>query len=409
MKTLKKIIGTVLIVVCLLGGTAVFGGCAKKQLAVGDEVILANFEQWAPDFQILRVAKGFGAVTPNEDIRYVHGGKASAKLQPMGGYSQPTIPYLYFPLYSERFDYNHCNILQIDYVSMYLFNAQADERSVTVGLIASVIDIETVSMTGGKQFVLQPGWNEISYFPDPTLVNLAYDVKDVLGVYLEFANAGVREVSQAPIYYLDDVALYKNKKTDAVKDVVTLDEGEICDFEKAYQSFVISSEVTNASTTPDISVVRAADEGIEAAHGNKVLKVVTKPGSMKEASWPQIVLPEKLMRASGMMQVPEDKLGDYVFRFDVYVVDRPILFVVKHYSFGGGNYQPRNLANSTVGNQLLAVGKWVTYECGFNVLGKNITTNPGFLKIAWGEYVEDEELTFYFDNFRFEKKVSTEA
>jgi hypothetical protein len=30
-------------------------------------------------------------------------------------------------------------------------------------------------------------------------------------------------------------------------------------------------------------------------------------------------------------------------------------------------------------------------------------SDPGYIRIAWAEYVTGGEMTFYFDNFRYEK------
>ena len=56
-------------------------GEEKKTEVKGDtETVIADFESWAPSFQLMRLINGFGKVTENNDAAYVKSGSSSAKL-----------------------------------------------------------------------------------------------------------------------------------------------------------------------------------------------------------------------------------------------------------------------------------------------------------------------------------------
>ena len=63
-----------------------FTGCQKEEEETGTptQVVLADFEKFEPDFQLMRISKHFGAVTVNTDATYVKSGTTSAKVQPLG-------------------------------------------------------------------------------------------------------------------------------------------------------------------------------------------------------------------------------------------------------------------------------------------------------------------------------------
>ena len=83
---MKKLINILLALILGLS-TIAFGGCktATQSGKKNDsEIILADFEQWAPDFQLISLHNKFGKITRNEDAKYVKSGKYSAKLHPVG-------------------------------------------------------------------------------------------------------------------------------------------------------------------------------------------------------------------------------------------------------------------------------------------------------------------------------------
>ncbi len=411
MKRMRKVLSMALAAVTVFG-MASLAGCDKKDESPALETaVFADFENWAPDFQLMRPMSNFGVVSVNENAEYVHGGKASAKLQPMGGYRNSTVPYsfdqsqppyIYFPLSSELFEYNHSDVTYLERVTLWLFNAQNEQKNVTVGFVTAVKNIETATLGGGTKYALQPGWNKIVYFPDCDLLQVTCDINEVPGLFLQFDKAYVRDAKDAPVYYLDDIE-FSVRKTPAKVVELAFDKGEICDFEKRYQAFVVSSFCNTEDGLGDVSVVRAADEGIAAASGERVLKLVTHPSETIDDYWPMFVIPEKLVRQSGFMNIPIEERPDYVFRFDVYMKDKVENIYIEYFKAGGFNRVPVNSTYHFINGEA-TTGKWLTYEQSFSEFDTYVIENPGYMRMAWPKYTEKVDRTYYFDNFRFEKK-----
>lgn len=83
---MKKIIRIVLACVLALGCFAVTLGCGKTdvQATQDGDVILADFENYAPDFTLCRISSSFGKVSVNTDKTYVKSGNRSARIDPVG-------------------------------------------------------------------------------------------------------------------------------------------------------------------------------------------------------------------------------------------------------------------------------------------------------------------------------------
>ena len=411
MKRIRIIFSIALAVVTVFCMTT-FSGCGNKSESTAPSTVMfADFEQWAPDFQLMRPMSNFGVVSVNEDRQFVHGGKASAKLQPMGGYRNSTVPYsfdqsqapyIFFPLSSELFEYDYSDITVLERVTLYLFNAQQEQKNVSVGVVSAVKNIETATLNGGARYELAPGWNRIVYFPDCDLLNLTSDVKEIPGLFLQFDKAFVREAKDAPVYYLDDIE-FSVRTAPAPVDELTFDEGEICDFEKRYQAFAVSALCNTEDALGDLSVVRAVDEGISASSGERVLKLVTHPSQTLDDWWSMFVIPEKLVRQSGFMNIPIAERQDYVFRFDVYMKDKVELIYIEYFRAGGLDRVPVKVIDHLTGGDA-ATGKWLTYEQSFSDFDPYVIENPGHIRMAWPKYTEQVDRTYYFDNFRFEKK-----
>ncbi len=381
MKGLIKIFAAIMIFlsVCMMPG------CAGGNKDENSDLILVDFERYAPDFSLIRLGSEFGSVNVNKNPEFVHGGEASAELRPMGS-SLGSRPYMSIPLSSTLYEYDYSDISCIEYVRMYLYSGE--ESAVTVGFTAA-----NGSLTSGHEFELSDGWNEIIYYPDHTVINLSFELDSMAGVYLQFDNAGVDKVADAKAYYLDDVSLMLTDPV-TVEDIIELDEGEVMDFEKAYQKYVISGESTKPKCMPEVSVVRASEYGLTAPSGEHILKVVTKPGDSREATWPRVVIPEKIIRRA-FSAVSEADYANYRFAFDTYAFTGTRIWYAEFYGSGGTSRIPEYT--------IVEKGKWSTYSRPLSTLKDVHLNNPGFFKIAVGEYVDAGEQIFFFDNFRLEK------
>ena len=67
MKKLLSIILSAFILCTAAGAFAACGGEEQTQAPQPRDVVLADFETWAPSFQLMRLINGFGKVTRNSD------------------------------------------------------------------------------------------------------------------------------------------------------------------------------------------------------------------------------------------------------------------------------------------------------------------------------------------------------
>ena len=92
----------------------------------------------------------------------------------------------------------------------------------------------------------------------------------------------------------------------------------------------------------------------------------------------------------------EEEKASAKIQFDIYNAgDIPMIFYPEFYTAGGKDWQAFNV--------VAAEHRWVTFSLPLSKLNARTVESPGFLKIAWGEYVGGDQ-TFYFDNFRIALK-----
>lgn len=393
---MKKILSLILSVAFVLSA---FVGCAPTEQAptVSNKISLCNFEQFEPDFQLIRVVDGFGSVSVNKDEQFVKEGNVSAKLQPLGDYSAKTRPVMYIPLESKRFDYDYKNLLNYESISMWVYNTEDDYKSMEMGFVTGQNDLYSVTKTFGKNVSLKPGWNRVVYYPDHSLLNISSDVTSYLGFYLSFDHVHSRDVDDAPVYYVDDIVISKAEKTVEVENIVTFDEGEIVDWEKDYQLNVFNLTPTNPALLPEVQVVNGVDVGVTPSSGERMLKVVTKPGEKLNGSYPGFVIVDKVMQMSGFKNITMGDWANWEICFDVYAENTDITLFAEFY--GSSNlFQTRKVHGVTAKK-----GKWVTLRKSFtDFLTVNIE-DPGRFVLCYAEDPTPIQKVFYFDNFRFEK------
>lgn len=191
-----------------------------KNEAPSKMVTLADFEQFNPDFQLLRLRQGFGAVNVNEEAEYVKSGAASAKLQPLGRYKDKAKPFFYFELESETYDYSYADLDYLYSVSMWLYNAQDEQKEVEIGVVTYTAGLDgVVNRDGEILYKLNSGWNKLTYFIDKSELYLPGGGSKARGIYLEFENIPSRDIEDAPVYYLDDVMVTLKTKFNEISVV----------------------------------------------------------------------------------------------------------------------------------------------------------------------------------------------
>ena len=403
---MKKLISAALFA-CILLSAVPLSACVNKNdehevetPAGGDQVsVLADFETWNPSFSLCRILGGFGKVSENTDEKYVKTGKGSAKLQPLGYYNQPATPFVYFPTYSQKYGRDLTDFSKVKRVSAWLY-CENETGRVDMGLISSIASVNSAERIQQKTFTLKQGWNELAYEPDLNVMNIAYDITMIQGVSFAFENVGSRDLADAPVYYLDDVVITQAAEPRELTDVVELNPYEICDFERLYQNYVVTPDADNPPQySPDLSRVGAQEDtnGAEIlpTSGSKMLKAITHPGEKYQATWSRFTIPEKIMQKAFASLTEEEKASAKI-QFDIYNAgDIPMIFYPEFYTAGGKDWQAFNV--------VAAEHRWVTFSLPLSKLNARTVESPGFLKIAWGEYVGGDQ-TFYFDNFRIALK-----
>ncbi len=424
MKFLKKTLCFIFALALLC--TAVFAaGCGEVQTDDDNaeavkSVEFRNFEQWGPDFQITRLLRSFGKVSRNTEKQYVHNGEYSMKIQPMGGYWYYSEPIMYFETISKRFNYDYSDFTKVDYVSMWVYNANDVEKTVKVGLVTNIADYQTITSAEGTKFTLKPGqWQEITYYVDFNAMNVSTTVTSemmtaIKGIYLAFDNAKTENLDEAPIFYLDDVYIGYKDAENTVSDVLQFDDGEICDFEKLYQKYVFVpvTRSINAKCVSQLEVVRATDCGIEASSGNNVLKLTARSGDTSRGTWPGFNLPASVLHASGITTVDEKDYENTYFAFDVYNAEAEDFEFYMVFRQNDKGFKLTKIHKATA-------GEWTTFKISLAELGSvnssdvfssdyvanGRVTDPQDLLISYGEFLGAEdgsqiEKIFYFDNFR---------
>lgn len=398
MRNLKKIISSVLASLTLLTSFA-WTGCdfSKKDEGDASQIVLADFERFEPDFQLIRLNKHFGAVNVNTDPQYVKNGKTSAKVQPLGHVPSKSKPMMFFPLSSVTYEYDYKDFTYFDNVNMWVYNAENESIDVEIGFIEKMIDINDYVPITGEVNTLKPGWNKIVYYPDLNGLNLVCDITSLLGVYLRFPNTPSYELEDAPVFYVDDVVLKKAPKQQEIEDVIKLDKGEILNFDKDWQQNILVVNAPNPSTKADVSIVRASEEKIplmdDGREEDYMLKVVTKSSNL--SGWPNIEIPAKVIKKSGVTGITNKvERAKYNICFDVYAVDGDKYFYPDYGIAMWGNW------HST--NHLAKTGKWTTYRYNLALVPGGIYGSLAGIRFSWSEYADGGNMTFYFDNFRLE-------
>ena len=214
MKKIRLLIISLLFVV-LSVSCVFFAGCfggndsTEESENSADRVVLADFEEWAPDFQLLRLKENFGSIEVNADAKYVKSGAQSAKLIVMGN-EKTGNPYFFVQTQSNLFGYDYSDFSKIKHISAWVYNSTNATATLYMGLVTKVLDIANVSASKPVAMTLNPGWNEVIYVPDMNTIISGVGVKNyhgIEGIYFMFDNPKAALKKDAPVYYLDDVAL----------------------------------------------------------------------------------------------------------------------------------------------------------------------------------------------------------
>ncbi len=385
-------------------------GCDKGQETEQqqpEEVLLYDFEDYDRNFQLMRVMNSFGAVDVNRDAQYVRSGETSAHLRPLGPNSTmitnsfqrlKSESCLYIPFSSATYEFDYTDLTKIEEISFAMYNAEETDLSLYLGFIFEKNAVEVSSLT---KFTLTPGWNDVFFLLDHNVLALDNDLSSCFGLAMTFDRVGSRELKDAPDLYLDDISLHTTAEPVQPENIIELDEGEICDFEKSYQKYMIGLQVHDKIRNPDVAIVEAADYGLEAPSGNKILRVATKPSSVIDGTiYNGIYLKQSLLEAVGLTEAsPSARLVFWIrseaeVGLDMTVVAvhalQSSVFNVAHIYPSPGGWLKVSIPLSYIDDH------WGEGEESFSA-------NPGQIRIVWGEFTGDEDRVLYFDHFHIEQ------
>lgn len=264
-RIMKKILATVLACSCLIS----LFGCSPAEdnntgRTQGEEVLFADFESWEPNFQLCRISTHFGKVSINSQEEYVHEGKHSARIDPVGN------GWMYFDTYSSTFEYDYTDFTHVDCVRMEMYNPQETEAKVSVGLVSEPYALDQFTRAGGKEFTLKHGWNTLDYYIDPMLVSVIADLSDIRGIYMIFDPLFAYEITDTtPRYYLDNIRLRYKEEAHVVESTFEFAENEIMGFEKFYESNFYLNDFGI-----DMKMVNPTAYGVSSVSGSKALRMV---------------------------------------------------------------------------------------------------------------------------------------
>ena len=180
---MKKKLTVLLSVALTLVSATACGESPANQTGRPDEIqgayTLYDYENYCENFELLRISENFGVLSKNNEEDYVKSGNSSLKIQPSGSVLKNTKPHFVVPTVSERYNYNYSNFNEIYSVQCSIYNAEAYEVSVSIGMSLSV-DYKTLSAYY-ETFTLQSGWNELEY-----VIWDGAQLKNVSGIYFRF-------------------------------------------------------------------------------------------------------------------------------------------------------------------------------------------------------------------------------
>lgn len=404
MKLWKKITAIGMTVLLSLGVTAL-GGCdgnsGGKDPAADEDVleksfVYSDFEDWAPDFQLIRVGKYAGSIEVNTDPAYSFGGKGqSCLIRPVGSYASKSTAKFTFPTHSTLFSFDYRDFSDVQSISFEFYNGEDKDVNVYVGLTPTVTSIDSSNSTEGEAHVLAPKtWTKVEYKVNQTALGFLYDVTMIEAFYVEFDNLGSRDIEDAPHVYLDEIVFNRYLVTPPKGEGLKINGMEFLDFEDRLQKQAVSCDGP-AHCKPVGDIVKASDYGITAPSGEYVYSLTFKPGERNDGSaWSWMIISNVVTSSSMLAKVPFEQAKDLVLSIDFYNdTDH-----VEYLEFDFLYYEM-----ATFNSLELQPKQWMTFTFSLKpVLEKygEDFVKKGVLRAVYPEYIGENDIRFFFDNIR---------
>lgn len=394
----------------LTAACCILPACNPTEETPETEVVLCNFEQYVPDFEMLRFVNKFGAIEVNTEAEYVRSGQASAKVMPLGNYSNNTTPMFYIPFTSIAHNYDYQDLRMLDYISFSIYNAQSSQKEIYSGFMFARDGSKFLQQ---EVITLDPGWNNLTLKPSLDTMNLSYDVTQCFGLYFGFENVAYQTtewLKDAPVYYFDDVTLHLYPEAQPVhEDIVALEEDEYCNFERVWQ------EAAARFSNPLSGTVQVVGEqaGILPSSGNRMLMVTVLPTD----SYAVVTTVTKIKESIDMTKYREDYLN-WEFSFDIYNANDTACSVTLQLKWGEGSGWGTDRQSWSF---TAAPGAWTTCTLSLEEINNADSTKQSLgeeqTEVTFGKALtegftasvefgaSEETRLFYVDNFRFEQKI----
>ena len=386
-------------------------GCSNPNKEPTYDVV-ANFENWHPDFSTITLSYGFGRIDRNETSKFVNSGTYSALVQPQGDPARRDIPpTFYFQLRSKNHNFNKGNLKKYEKMTCSWYNEMDYDVPVKIGFVTKIETVYNIKKSAPTTYILKANsWNHIEYDIDINILNMYFNVEEAPGLYFQFGHQEVLDISFAPRLYLDDVLFHHANELREVEQSINLKENEICDFEDENQKIFMSVRETS---TDAISFDIVSEDGdVKPTSGNKMLKV-TSHANQSWVNWTHLIFSETYIKATpmGSLNLEEVENQMWAFCYDIRVdglQSKTDQFVAPTFFTTGGRDELY-----IGGMERRAIeDEWKTVKLIFNKEyvfdgGVSRTISIDYLTRV-GEFhfsIPDElyEYTLYIDNMRLEK------
>lgn len=355
-------------------------------------VVYSDYEKWAPDFSIIRLTEGSGALYINKDPQYSYGGEGQSILfHPMGGYTSGKESKFIFPLKSDTFGFNYSDLTLMNKITFEFFNAEEEDKKVAVGLtpvISSIISNISTSIVW--QTLPAKQWTSIEYKVDTGRLGMAYDIHNIAGFYVAFENIHSREEEDAPEIYMDNIVIHNYSAALPMAEGVQLGDMEILDFESVLQEDLLYVEGPT-SCAPTLGIVKACDVGLTAPSGENIYKMQFNPGNAGSSAFTAVYVSEQALKGSIYGKLPQEEAKNLVLKIDIYN-DTNMRQSMELDFYDAWIAWPRTM--------VMEPKTWTTFTFSMEYVVTYLPTTFA-IRFVWPEKT-GEPWTFYVDNIRFE-------
>ena len=378
-----------------------------KAFTPKEDVVLCDFEEWKPDFSTLRIGGDFGKITRSTE--YVASGKYSARLQPGGPYTSSE-PCCYVPLTSKMYGYKY---MMSDYVALTgkFYNAEQEDVAMEIGL--SFTDYGEKIPT---KYMLKPGWNDVTYVINHNVIQMFNgSMEGVSSVFFRFEPSLSRDIEDSAVIYADDIILRATQVEVEAVDLVKLSPLEICDFERPYQEYVMSSWVYQ-ELPPSYKIVDIREgqlpKGVVPTSGNCCLQITMPVRTDGIQAYPQAIITDNVVAKAINSLTAEEKQRAYI-AFDIYAYTTNFVFELGFKDAIGDGISPLQPCDSTIWVSSAPKGRWTTYKYKLTDIDAerengqvkddcDFTNNPLEIRFIWADFFDEPDRVIYLDNVRIE-------